>query len=119
MAQLVRTLRIPVAVVFDGDDTLWSTEQLYDDARSRARDVVAESGGDGAKWEEHERRIDVQNVEMHGYSMERFPSSCVHAYEELCRNTGRAINADTVNRVREAAGSVFERDPPLVSGARE
>lgn len=119
MAQLVGTLRIPVAVVFDGDDTLWSTEQLYDDARSRARDVVAEAGGDGAKWEEHERRIDVQNVDKHGYSMERFPASCVHAYEELCRSTGRAVDANTVNRVREAAGSVFERDPPLVSGARE
>ena len=44
-------------VVFDGDDTLWSTEKLYDDARSRAREVVAESGADAAKWEERERRI--------------------------------------------------------------
>lgn len=108
-----------LGVVFDGDDTLWSTEQLYDDARGRARAVVVESGMDGAKWEECERRIDVQNVDKLGYSMERFPASCVHAYEELCRSTGRAVDADTVNRVREAARSVFDHDPPLVSGALE
>jgi len=119
MAQLLSTPRMLLGVVFDGDDTLWSTEQLYDDARSRARDVVVQSGIDGATWEECERRIDVQNVDGYGYSTERFPSSCVQAYEELCRRTGRAADADTVNRVRDAARSAFERDPPLVSGAKE
>lgn len=111
--------RMDLGVVFDGDDTLWSTEQLYDDARSRARDVVAESGMDAARWEECERRIDVQNVDKFGFSTERFPASCVQAYEELCRSTGRVRDADTANRVRQAARSAFERDPPLVPGAQE
>jgi putative hydrolase of the HAD superfamily len=111
--------RMVLGVVFDGDDTLWSTEQLYDSARSRARDVVGESGVDAAKWEEHERRIDVQNVDTLGFSMERFPTSCVQAYEGLCRSTGRPIEASISDRVRQAAQSVFEHDPPLVPGARE
>jgi putative hydrolase of the HAD superfamily len=119
MTHLARTPRMLFGVVFDGDDTLWSTEKLYDDARSRAREVVAESGADAAKWEERERRIDVQNVVKLGYSMERFPASCVQAYEELCQTTGRVVDFNIVNRVREAARSVFERDPPLISGARE
>src|SRR5260370_7854130 len=119
MAELASTPRMLFGVVFDGDDTLWSTEKLYDDARSRAREVVAQSGVDAERWEECERRIDVQNVDKLGYSMERFPASCVQAYEELCRSTGRAVDPDTVNRVREAARSVFESDPPLVSGARQ
>ena len=108
-----------VGIVFDGDDTLWSTEQLYDDARSRARDVVAASGLDGAKWEECERKIDVLNVNQFGYSVERFPGSCVQAYEDLCRRTGRAPDTNTATRIRKVARSVFERDPRLVSGARE
>jgi len=33
----------PAAVVFDGDDTLWSTEPLYDRAREDARVEVVES----------------------------------------------------------------------------
>jgi putative hydrolase of the HAD superfamily len=119
MTHLAPTQRTLFAVIFDGDDTLWSTEQLYDDARSCARDVVAKSGVDAERWEECERRIDVQNVDKFGYSMERFPASCVEAYEQICRSTGRAVDADTVIRVREAARSVFEQDPPLVLGAWE
>jgi putative hydrolase of the HAD superfamily len=106
-------------VVFDGDDTLWSTEQLYDGARARARASVEETGLNGAKWEERERFIDVQNVDKMGFSMERFPTSCVQAYEELCRSAGLDIAKGTVERVRQAARSAFKRDPVLVSGARE
>jgi putative hydrolase of the HAD superfamily len=119
MTQFKPVSRAVLGVVFDGDDTLWSTEQLYDDARSRARSVVSESGLDGTTWEEWERRIDVQNVDRLGYSIDRFPSSCVEAYELLCRSTKRAVDAEIASRVREAARSVFERDPSLVSGARE
>jgi putative hydrolase of the HAD superfamily len=108
-----------MGIVFDGDDTLWSTEQLYDDARSRAREAVAAAGLDGAKWEEWERRIDVQNVNQFGYSTERFPGSCVQAYEDICQQMGHPADSDTAARVRQAARSVFERDPRLVSGARE
>jgi putative hydrolase of the HAD superfamily len=119
MAQPVRIPRMVLGVVFDGDDTLWSTEQLYDDARSEAGRVVAESGLDAGWWEECERRIDVHNVARLGYSMERFPTSCAQAYEELCRSTGRTVDTEIAERVRGAARSVFERDPPLVPGVRE
>jgi putative hydrolase of the HAD superfamily len=111
--------RPPVGVVFDGDDTLWSTEPLYDAARSRARRIVGESGLDGAAWEECERRIDVENVAAYGYSMERFPTSCVQAYEHLCRSAGRTPEATTAERIRWAARSVFERNPPIAAGAKE
>ena len=106
-------------VIFDGDDTLWNTEHLYDDARSRARVIVDESGLDGAMWEERERSIDVENVANFGYSMERFPASCVQAYEDLCRQTAQPPDTKTAERIRQAARSVFEQDPPLVPGARE
>jgi len=108
-----------IGVIFDGDDTLWSTEQLYDEARAQARLIVEEIGLDGEHWEERERSIDVQNVARFGYSMERFPSSCVEAYIELCLDTGRAVDDPTAEHIRDAARSVFKRDPPLVSGARE
>ncbi len=95
MALLAYAPRSDFAVVFDGDDTLWSTEQLYDDARARARKVVAQSGMDAARWEECERHIDVLNVQKLGYSMDRFPTSCVQAYEHICERSGYAINPGT------------------------
>jgi putative hydrolase of the HAD superfamily len=107
------------AIIFDGDDTLWSTEQLYDNARLRAQRVIAECGLDPAKWEVRERWIDVQNVANFGYSPGRFPTSCVQAYEEICDADGRGIDPFVVERIRKAAQSAFEGDPPLVSGARE
>src|ERR1700728_1774292 len=119
MEELTPFSRPALGVVFDGDDTLCSTEQLYDDARSRARSVVSESGLDGATWEEWERRIDVQNVERLGYSIDRFPSSCVEAYEKLCRSAQRVVDPKVAERIREVARSAFECDPPLISGARE
>ena len=118
-AQNARDKNAVVGVVFDGDDTLWCTEQLYDDARWYARRIVADAGLDGAKWEELERRIDVANVAILGYSMERFPASCVLAYEETCRGERRTPDTSVADRIRHAARSVFERNPPLVSGARE
>ena len=108
-----------LGIVFDGDDTLWSTEQLYDDARAKARRVVAESGLDGTKWEKLERRIDVENVETIGFSMQRFPTSCVQAYEETCRSEGRSPDPAVTKRVRQVSNAAFDRDPPVVPGALE
>lgn len=109
----------PVAVVFDGDDTLWSTEPLYDQARDEARAEVVLSGLDGDEWERLERRFDVENVRHLGFSIERFPTSCVQAYEAVARDSNVLANPDVRERVRTAASTVFSKDPPLVAGARE
>ena len=68
--------RAPIlqAVVFDGDDTLWRTEHLYDDAQIRARQIIVDAGIDGAEWEKLERKIDVQNVASLGFAINRFPT---------------------------------------------
>ena len=108
-----------IGIIFDGDDTLWMTEPLYDDARQRARDVVTASGGNGAEWEQLQRAIDVKNVATLGYSPDRFPTSCVQAYDQLCENHGLRQDAAVSALVRSAARSVFERDPELVTGVQE
>jgi putative hydrolase of the HAD superfamily len=106
-------------IVFDGDDTLWSTECLYDAARNSARQVVTEAGFDGAAWEELERRIDVRNVDSMGFSAERFPTSCAQAYEELCRRQSLSPDPAISAKIQQAARSVFELEAPLVLNVRE
>jgi putative hydrolase of the HAD superfamily len=108
-----------LAVIFDGDDTLWATEPLYDRARLEARDIVAAAGYDGAAWEALERQLDVENVGMMGYSPDRFPTSCVQAYEQLTITAGAAPDPDVVRRIRVAAASVFREDAAVVAGAEE
>ena len=103
-----------LGIVFDGDDT----ECLYDEARNMARHVVADAGLDGVAWEKLERSIDVRNVATMGFSTERFPTSCVQAYEELCRLQSFSPVPTVSTNIRRAARSVFELDAPLVSNVR-
>lgn len=101
-------------VIFDGDDTLWSTEQLYDDARQAVRRIVEGRGLDGGLWEATERQRDVVNVATYGMSSIRFPTSCVEALDAIggCDRSLRTV-------VWEVADRVFSAPAPLLSGARE
>jgi putative hydrolase of the HAD superfamily len=112
-------LSSPAAVVFDGDDTLWSTEHLYDRARDHARELVAMAGLDADKWEKLERKIDVENVRHLGFSPERFPTSCVQAYEAVARDRSVEPDPRVRERVRLAASAVFRQDPQPIDGAKE
>jgi putative hydrolase of the HAD superfamily len=105
-------------IVFDGDDTLWVSEPLYDEARQAARRIVESIGLSGARWEELQRVIDVENVKHFGLSAERFPTSCVQAYEALLSETNDThLVPETRKLIREAANTVFEQPAPLAEGA--
>jgi len=101
-------------LVFDGDDTRWVTEPLYDAARIAAGKPVAAVGLDSAAWDALERKIDVKNVSRFGLSRERFPTSCVEAYESLCCAAKLPIDGRIKEEVREAASTVFNIRAPLV-----
>lgn len=96
-------------IVFDGDDTLWFVEHLYDDARKAARSVVVDAGVDGAAWEELQRKIDLENVLTMGVDPERFPLSCAQAYNSLAGAEGEFVDDTAVGRIRDAAEQVFHK----------
>ncbi len=100
--------------VFDGDDTLWSTEPLYDAARQAAGRIVAGAGIDPERWEAVERRLDVENVARFGFSSSRFPTSCVEAYRAVAEPSLPAVESE----VRRAADAAFKAPAPLVPNAR-
>ena len=107
---------LPV-VIFDGDDTLWVTEPLYDAARRAARDIVERAGLDGQTWEALQREIDVNNVQTMGLSADRFPTSCREAYERLAVEIGEAIQPSVARSVFVAAGEVFRSVAPSMPNA--
>jgi putative hydrolase of the HAD superfamily len=107
------------AIVFDGDDTLWRTEPLYDRARQQARAVVERSSLGGTRWEELERQRDVDNVAHFGHGIERFPTSCVEAYVSLCAESGQEVDQAVADAVAAAARTVFELPAPLMPQARK
>jgi putative hydrolase of the HAD superfamily len=106
-------------LVFDGDDTLWVSEPLYDAARDQARSIVEAAGLPGDRWEQLERSIDVENVSRLGLSAERFPTSCVEAYYRVALEVARQVDPAVEIAVRVAAESVFTLPAPLVHGVHE
>jgi putative hydrolase of the HAD superfamily len=85
----LRRMASRTLVVFDGDDTLWATETLYDRARQRIRNMLCSVGIDGARWELVERKIDLERVATQGFSWHRFPRSCLLALREVEPRTTR------------------------------
>lgn len=110
--------RVRRLIIFDGDDTLWRVEHLYDEARDRAASIVRDAGIDPLRWSDLQRELDVANVATLGLSRLRFPHSSVGAYERAAAEAGVAVHDDITEQVRLAAASVFERKAPLMAGAR-
>ena len=106
-------------VIFDGDDTLWETEVLYDQAREDAAALVAATGIDPAFFVDLQRQIDVRNVARFGLRKERFPTSSVDAYRELVERQGGVVSDVVADDVYRASASVFERPARLVEGAAD
>ena len=106
-------------VIFDGDDTLWETESLYDEAREDAAALVATTGIDRESFVDLQRQIDVRNVARLGLTKERFPTSSVEAYRELAERRGDVASDTIADEVFRASASVFQRPAPLVDGAAE
>lgn len=104
-------------VVFDGDDTLWEVEPLYDRAREAAAEVVAAAGLPAGRWESLERELDVANVARFGVSARRFPQSCLEAYRGVAVEAGQAVDVRVAARVLAAARSVHTMQAPLLPGA--
>jgi putative hydrolase of the HAD superfamily len=106
-------------VIFDGDDTLWETEFLYDQARDDAAALVATTGIDPATFVDLQREIDVCNVARLGLSTRRFPTSSVDAYRELAERRSDAVSDRIAAQVFEASAAVFAQPAPPVDGVAD
>ncbi|PQM53306.1 hypothetical protein C5U48_05370 [Mycolicibacter virginiensis] len=104
-------------IIFDGDDTLWRVERLYDDARERAAAIVSEEGIDPQRWINMQKEIDIASVSDLGLSPVRFPNSSILAYERSAIELGTTVKDATREKVRAVSSEVFEATAPLVAGA--
>ena len=105
-------------IIFDGDDTLWWSEELYDHARANAREIVEQAGIDGNLWDSLQRKTDLENVHLMGLSPARFPLSCKQAYEQIAREEGIDPHPIVAKQVHRAARLVFEKKAEVVPNAR-
>lgn len=107
-------------IIFDGDDTLWETEPLYDRARAESGSIVAlATGSTIGEFEATQRALDLERVATEGLSADRFPYSSVLAYQEIAGRYGKKYDEDIAQMVLAESRKVFSSVAPLVPHARE
>jgi putative hydrolase of the HAD superfamily len=93
-----RSLRL---VVFDGDDTLWKTQELYDAAKLEFAALMRElslSAPDPIALLEY---VDMQAVDSQGFTIDRFENSMVATYRILCAKRAIASAEVVEERIRQ------------------
>lgn len=102
-------------VIFDGDNTLWLIEQLYDDARINLCEYLAARGCDKYAVELFQRERDKELYATYGYSACRFARS----FEDTAIQFLPQITPKDVQHIRNFALEVFERKAKLPDGLEE
>jgi putative hydrolase of the HAD superfamily len=101
-------------LIFDGDDTLWETQSLYDSAKSEFLSELAAEGLSSKDAKQLLEEVDVANVKQLGFSKSRFPLSLVTTYRRLCNLHGKVPNDRTEARIQSIGYSIFETKPNLI-----
>ena len=104
-------------MIFDGDDTLWVAEALYDAALDRAATAVERAGLSGDEWRSLQREIDLRNVRSMGMSPDRFPLSSQEALLRLADRHGVVASDELMDEVQRASVSVFAMKAQVVDNA--
>lgn len=82
-------------ILFDLDDTLIPTQEVYNETKSRAVDYVYEKMNGSITREnilKHFEEVDKQNFTEYGLSKERFPTSWVKTLKKLKETTKKEEN---------------------------
>ena len=99
-------------IIFDGDDTLWKTQPLYDKAVNKFLDLMLKNGFDRDLVINKLKQVEARNVKEMGLSKERFPLSLVIVYEEFSSKNHQDSDKKMLSRIREIGESVFNQKAP-------
>jgi putative hydrolase of the HAD superfamily len=91
-------------VIFDGDDTLWRTQELYDLAKLRFASLLSKEGLTNPDPITTLDRIDAEAVEVRAFTIDRFIDSMVTTYHVLNRAANRQVNESTERKIRRLNG---------------
>jgi putative hydrolase of the HAD superfamily len=106
------------AIVFDGDDTLWRTQHLYEAAKDRFERLCRDSGVWDSGIRRHIDAIDSRRVKLLGFSQSRFPGSLLETLNVYRAARGLPPSKKAAASALRIGRDVFRRKAPLHSGAR-
>ena len=102
-------------IIFDGDNTLWMIEHLYDSARENLCKYLAALGVEYRAVENFQRCRDRDLYETYGYSACRFARS----FEDTALEFFPEISPKEMRHVRNLALEVFEHKASVPEGLEQ
>ena len=100
-------------IIFDGDDTLWATQPLYNTAKQQLINLLTGFPCTPSQVISLLEQIDVQRVASLGFSRERFPESMVLTYEILAKQFDIVPSDAMIKAIRRIGYGIFEQPAPL------
>ena len=113
-------IRSRTNIIFDADDTLWKTEELYDRAREKFVKYIDSLGlgPEDLVWE-IALKIDLQNFDKYHLSPTRFPKSLVETYEQRCKTLHKEADDSVKQQVEAIGNEVFQQKADSIPGVEE
>jgi len=94
-------------VVFDGDDTLWRTQEIYDEIKSAFVDRIRGWNLPSEEALATLDRIDADAASVRGFTIDRFVDSMVRTYRLLSEQAHETPNTASENDVRSLAAPLL------------
>jgi putative hydrolase of the HAD superfamily len=109
-----------IAAIFDGDDTLWELQPIYDRAMDAFSQVLSKEFEISPEIIRYELlQIDAAHVEKLGFGERRFLHSMLLLYERFCVEQGRRESAEIKSKISEMAVTVSTVFPKPMEGAQD
>ncbi len=103
-------------VGFDGDDTLWRSQDYFDDAQAEFERIVGAYADLGdVRVHEHLYQVEKRNLALFGYGVKGMALSMIEAALEI---TGQRISGADVQRIVALAKSLLQHPVELLPGIR-
>lgn len=103
-------------IAFDGDDTLWNTQHLYEAAKDEFEELCKGIGAWDSALRKEIDNVDARRVATLGFSSVRFPGSLVEVLNSYATRNGTKLSKSTIDRVREIGEGVFRASSPVQAG---
>lgn len=106
-------------IIFDLDDTLINTGEVFWRARSTFVQELVQQGYDPDLVLRLFEEIDTINIEQLGLTPGRYTKSMFDTYDYLLRLTGRSHCPEAQSRIESCGNIILDSRPELIEGAKE
>ena len=106
-------------IIFDLDDTLLNTSDIYWRARTLFAQELQAEGLEADKVIEVFEEIEAFNIQEYGFAPDRYGKSMLDTYNRIANQLGREMKAERLARIKVYGNMIFEHLPKLMEGATE